>query len=200
MIKNYLFETVLEFTTWYRKEKKIPMSIESMLEEPFLSKLRILMEAENQARYECRKNANKQWREDNPELYAANTKLANEVFVNSDYFHSDEHIKSLSRGGTAASLVNMTKGNIGGKDSKMSIYKKALNRKKWAIALLPLMDKEFLPSEVYDFVTTKQWHNIMTKCNLVIKTDKKGGYHNNGNYYILNKKLVLEASNSNPIF
>ena len=199
MIKNYLFETILEFATWYRYENKIPMSVESMLEEPFLSKLTMLMQKENKSRYERRKIANKQWREDNPEAFINARKLATESFVNGEYFHSDAHIQSLKKGAIASSLVNLEKNNIG-KDSKMAKYKIALNRKKWAIALMPLIDKEFLPKEVYKFVTTKQWLNIITRSELVIKTNKQGGYHNCANYYVLNKEEVLAAVNSNPKF
>ena len=197
---KYLFETIEEFVPWYRYENKITMTVDAMLEEPFLSRLKIKMVEENQARYERRQTSNKEWRESNPDKFAEIQSLANEVFVNSEYFHSDVHIESLSRGGVASSVVNLEKNNVGSEDSKMAIYKRALNRKRWAQLLLDLGKDEFLTAETRATITNKTWFNITTRSNFVIKTDKKGGYHNTAHYYKLNKEAVLEAANSNPTF
>lgn len=120
--------------------------------------------------------------------------MALEAYMNSDYFHSEEHIKSLSRGGVASSEVNKERGNIGGIDSKMARYKKAVKAKERAKLLITLPEF-FFPAEAKKRFTGKQWYNI-TETDLVIKTDKKGGYHNSASYYKLNNEAIQKALNT----
>lgn len=126
--------------------------------------------------------------------------LALKAFLESDYIGSEAFYDRSSRGGITTAELNMSNGNVGSKDSNMAVYKRALNRKKWAQLLLDLGKDEFLTADTRATITTKTWFNITTRSNFVIKTDKRGGYHNNAHYYILNKEAVLEAANSNPTF
>ena len=126
--------------------------------------------------------------------------LALEGFLNSDYWHSEEHIASLSKAGVASSVVNLKKGNIG-KDSKMSMYKMDKNRRKWAIAILPLGRKHWLPAEIKELITNKQWYSVRHRTDFTTRLDKKGGYHNTQYYYKLNLKEVKKYANmSEPKF
>lgn len=126
--------------------------------------------------------------------------LALKAFMESDYIGSEAFYERSSLGGQITSEINIENGNIGSKESRMAIYKRALNRKKWAQLLLDLGKDEFITAETRATITTKTWFNITTRSNFVIKTDKMGGYHNVAHYYKLNKEAVLEAANSNPQF
>ena len=131
----------------------------------------------------------KEWRENSPEEFKAVQEMAIKAFMESEYWHSDTHIASLAKGGVASSKVNLEKGNIG-KDSAMSNYKKAKNRKKWAQALLVFKDIEFTPKDAMQHVTAKQWHNIKNISDLVYQTEKRSGYHNQTRWYKLNMKAI----------
>lgn len=126
--------------------------------------------------------------------------MATKAFLESDYIGSEAFYDRSSRGGQTTAELNMNNGNLGGKDSRMAVYKRAINRKRWAQLLLDLGKDEFLTAETRDTITTKTWFNITKRSNFVIKTDKMGGYHNTAHYYKLNKEAVLEAANSNPQF
>ena len=47
MKKRFYFTDIKDFAQWYKDQNKINMTIEAMLEEPFLSRLHIRMEEEN---------------------------------------------------------------------------------------------------------------------------------------------------------
>jgi len=130
------------------------------------------------------------WRNNNPERFEEIRKSAVQSFLNSEYFHSEEHIECLKRAGKASSRINIEKGNIG-KDSKMSSYKIAKKAKERAKLLLQLPE-EFLGSDAKKIFTTKQWYRIM-KTDLVIKTNKKGGYNNTNYYWKLNIDAIEYA-------
>lgn len=123
--------------------------------------------------------------------------LANEAYMNSEYFHSEKHIASLKKGGVASSIVNKEKGNIGGGESNMVKYKMAKKAKERALMLMNLPN-EFTPKEATKIFTSKQWFNIK-KTNLVIKTEKRSGYNNKTPHYILNNeaiKLAIDTSDN----
>lgn len=52
MKKRFYFTEIKEFAQWYKDQNKINMTIEAMLEEPFLSRLYVRMEEENIRRKE----------------------------------------------------------------------------------------------------------------------------------------------------
>jgi hypothetical protein len=131
----------------------------------------------------------KEWREENPERFIEIQKMANDAFLNSEYFHSEAHILSLSKAGVASSVVNLEKGNIG-KDSAMSRYKMAKNRKKWALALMNIDKSEFSSKEAKQYVTVKQFHNILNRSNLIYDTGNRGGYHNQTRYYAIDLDAI----------
>lgn len=116
------------------------------------------------------------------------------AFQESGYIGSEAFYDRSIKGGHSAADVNLKNGIVG-EDSKMAKYKKDLNRIKWAKSILPLGKKQFLPSEVLDLISNKTWHNIRRRSNLVIKLDKKGGYHNTIHYYKLNLKEVNKFAN-----
>jgi hypothetical protein len=126
--------------------------------------------------------------------------LALKAFMESDYIGSEAFYDRSSKGGQTTCKLNIENGNVGTKESRMAIYKRAQNRKKWALLLLDLGMDEFLTSDTHATITGKTWFNITTRSNFVIKTDKRGGYHNTAHYYRLNLEAVLEAANSNPQF
>lgn len=57
--RNHYFEDIKLFAEWYRIKNKIPVAVESMLEEPFLSRLKVLMKKENEDRFSRRSNTSK---------------------------------------------------------------------------------------------------------------------------------------------
>jgi hypothetical protein len=50
MDRSYYIKNIEKFAEWYKSKHKIPMEIKDMLEEPFLSRLNVLMEEENEKR------------------------------------------------------------------------------------------------------------------------------------------------------
>lgn len=130
------------------------------------------------------------WREKNPEAFKAVQEMAIKAFMESDYWHSEKHIASLSKGGVASSVVNLEKGNIG-KDSAMSRYKIAKKAKERAKLLLTLPEY-FKSKDANKLFTKKQWLRITNETDLVIKISL-------GNYK-LNYEALNEAmkNSTNP--
>jgi hypothetical protein len=60
MKRSPYFKDIKIFAEWYRITNKIPMHLESMLEDPFLSRLKILMEKENSDRFSRRSKIGKE--------------------------------------------------------------------------------------------------------------------------------------------
>ena len=141
----------------------------------------------------------KEWRAENPERAKEITALANKAFMESDYFLSDEHRASLSRGAKSSAKVQLEKGNIG-PDSFMSKYKMEKNRVKWANALIKAGTEKNLPAHFKQFITGKTWHNVRTRSNLVIQLDEKGGHHNTQHFYKLNMDEINKYLNHTPVF
>jgi hypothetical protein len=56
--RYFYFEDVKEFAKWYKKQNKVPMDVAAMLQEPFLSRLTILMGEENELRFQKRSVGN----------------------------------------------------------------------------------------------------------------------------------------------
>ena len=170
-----------------RIEKAIEASAKWREENPEEHKIiaRMGYDAAKEKLHECQKK----WREENPERFMEIQKMATDAFVNSEYFHSEEHFLSMSKGGVASSVVNLAKGNVG-EDSTMSRYKIAKNRKKWALALMNIDKSEFSSKEAKQYVTTKQFHNILNRSNLIYDTGNRGGYHNQTRYYALNLDAI----------
>ena len=79
----------------------------------------------------------------------------------------------------------------------MSKYKKAIVRKKWAIALLPLKGKKFTGTEAKNYLSKKNWSDCKTLSNLIIDTGKRV-FDSRWNYYILNQEEVDKRIASNP--
>ena len=114
--------------------------------------------------------------------------MALEAFMNGDYWHSDEHKANLSKAAISSSKVNLAKNNIGSTDSNMANYKRAKKAKERANLLLNL-NEEFMAKDAKQYFSNKQW-GYVRNTNLVIKTDRKGGYHNTNTIYKLNYKAI----------
>lgn len=140
-------------------------------------------------------NKAKEWRQQNPERFEEIRKMATQAWIDSGYLGSDKHLKDCAKGGKNSSIVNLEKGNIGA-DSAMSRYKMARNRKKWAEALLNFKDKEFSSKDAKQYVTNKQFWNILSRSNLIYDTGKRGGYNNVVRYYALNMEEINNALNA----
>lgn len=162
-------------------------------------------------------NGGEEWRKKNPDLIKENAKrgglvqgpiqgklnvesghwskvqeTGQKAFKESEYIGSKDFYDRSSRGGITTSQQHIDNGIIG-KDSVMSKYRMAKNRKKWANCLIKISKDEFLPKDATEHMSQKQWLNIKTKSDLVIKLDKMGGYHNTSHYYKLNMKSINQA-------
>lgn len=122
--------------------------------------------------------------------------LATKAFLEGDYIGSQAFYERSSKGGKITYNLNKENGNM----ERLADLKTRQNRKKWAKLLLDLKLEEFMPAAVRSTITIKTWFNITTRSELVIKTDKMGGYHNVCNYYKLNYDAINEALNDDLEF
>ena len=120
--------------------------------------------------------------------------MALAAWLASDYQGSEEQHLAAVRSGTASSKVNLAKNNVGTTDSNMSNYKRAKKAKERAKLLLNL-NEEFMPKDAMEYFSKKQW-GYVRDTDLVIKTGKKGGYHNAHPIYKLNNKSIQLALNT----
>lgn len=102
--------------------------------------------------------------------------------------------------GKLAAKTNKENGNL----DRLADLKIRQTRKKWALMLLELGLDEFLSCHIEESsITYKQWNNIKSRSNLVIKTDKKGKIESKRSisfYYKLNLEAINEAINDNLNF
>lgn len=117
--------------------------------------------------------------------------MALDAYMNGDYWHSEDHRASLSKGGVASSKVNLAKNNVGFTDSNMSNYKRAKKAKERARLLLNL-NEEFMAIDAKEYFSNKQW-GYVRQTDLVINTGKKAGYHNCHPIYKLNHEAIKIA-------
>ena len=101
-----------------------------------------------------------------------------------------------SKAAKASALSQIKNGKLG-PNGAMSKYKKAITRKKWAIALLPFKGKKFTGTEARNYLSKKNWSDCRNLSNIVINTGERV-FDSRWNYYILNQKEVNKIIISKP--